>query len=165
MRRTELYWSAAIDMIELRVSPLLPPPCLCWRENRRKQQCSHVANFSKTTQVTHVVEVQTLLIPAWEQMLCRKVFTVVSLLCEMSMHLCWNCFLAACFISEFPHLHSVSWVLHQLFPSLCLLDEPSVQKSETAINKVLLFVLTLSLLEICRFCVCTSRAAQFFLIY
>ena len=45
---------------------------------------------------------------------------------------------AACITIKFPQLHSVTSDLQQhiLFPSLWLLDEPSVQESSTAINKV-----------------------------
>lgn len=53
---------------------------------------------------------------------------------------------------ELPQFHSVSSVFHPhiFFSSLCLLVEPSVQKFETAVNKVLQFV-RLFLLEVSRF--------------
>lgn len=76
-----------------------------------------------------------------------KVLTVFKLY-EMCMHMC----------SETLHVSLTSpptvtpmdmfWVF---FSSLCLLDEPSVQKFETAINKVLLFVPTQFLLEVSSF--------------
>lgn len=53
--------------------------------------------------------------------------------------------------------------LFVLFSVVCSLDEPSVQEFEAVINKVLLFVLTLFLLEVSRFLFdCTSRPARLF---
>lgn len=66
-------------------------------------------------------------------------------------HTCLKTFLlTACFTNMFPRFHSLScfFTLTYFFPSLCLLDELSVKKC--VINMVLLFVLTLFLLEMGR---------------
>lgn len=61
--------------------------------------------------------------------------------CEMCMHMC-----SACISNKLPQFHCISSSFPStslFFPSLCLLDEPSVVKFGTTVNKVLLFVLTL----------------------
>lgn len=61
--------------------------------------------------------------------------------------------LTACIADMFPALHWVTVIYINIFffPLTFLLDEPSVLKFGTAVNKVLLFVLTLFLQEESRF--------------
>lgn len=69
---------------------------------------------------------------------------------DCSQTVCMHMFLLAACISH-SNAQSLAFSINIFLSSLDLLDEPSVQKFETAINKVLLFVLTWFLLDVSRF--------------
>lgn len=82
---------------------------------------------------------KTLLLPVQMSCIKNKTLTAVKLY-DMCMHMCSAC------ITQAPAVPLSQWCFHPriFLSSLCLLVEPSVQKFETAVNKVLLFVLLFS---------------------
>lgn len=91
---------------------------------------------------------KTLLIPASRTVCMQKDRGFLTSQTVRNVHV----FLAACITSQLPHLQSVGSVSINMsfFPSLCLLDEPSVLRFGSAINKVLLFAPDSVLLEVSR---------------
>lgn len=125
---------------------------LTWFQHTPACSCPAIEGNTNVWQTSNVHlsywQSKTLLIPASRTVFMQKERGFLTSQTVRNVH----AFLAACITSQLLHVQSVGSVSINMsfFLSLCLLDEPSVLRFGSAINKVLLFVPHSVLLQVSR---------------